>query len=193
MNDILDAVVAAVRLGLPLVPLRQTPRALPPRHRPLLALALTHPPPPLPTPPPLFPVHSKKRTKMAAQIQSTQESYSAPSTERSEQADTPRNHRSSPTRAGDERSRDRLDGGCFSSPRWPESTKMRRGDGNAHPPAHLDLRCHIGLGEPFHRPNNWPGWPIYTGTHLQRHASEGETLAGRALVYKRAPLRSPTL
>jgi len=41
LDDVLGAVVAAVSLGLPRVALRQTPRALPPRHRPLLA----HPPP----------------------------------------------------------------------------------------------------------------------------------------------------
>jgi hypothetical protein len=41
LDDVLGAVVAAVRLGLPRVALRQTPRALPPRHRPLL----THLPP----------------------------------------------------------------------------------------------------------------------------------------------------
>nr|CAB3471191.1 unnamed protein product [Digitaria exilis] len=35
LDDVLGAVVATVRLGLPRVALRQTPRALPPRHRPL--------------------------------------------------------------------------------------------------------------------------------------------------------------
>ena len=50
LDDVLGAVVAAVRLGLPRVALGQTPRALSPRHRPFRA----HPAPLLPPPPLLF-------------------------------------------------------------------------------------------------------------------------------------------
>ena len=44
LHDVLGAVVAAVRLGLPRVALRQTPRAFPPRHRPLFAHLPPRPP-----------------------------------------------------------------------------------------------------------------------------------------------------
>jgi hypothetical protein len=124
LDDVLGAVVAAVRLGLPLVPLRQAPWALPPRHRP-----------PLAHPPPTTSLLTAKKIEMA-QIRKARGIPMKPQIiatrprERLEEADSPSNHptssapRAIPRRDGGRRRR-------LVALHWSESKRKRRVDEEA--------------------------------------------------------------